>query len=66
MITALAIALQLAVAPPAVLSVRVGERTSVVPVVQTSAGPAVAPERMAPLVQTQLRGDVAGRFLLTI
>jgi N-acetylmuramoyl-L-alanine amidase len=66
MITALAIAFQLAVAPPAVLSVRVGERTSVVPVVQTSAGPAVAPERMAPLVHAQLRADAAGRFLLTI
>jgi N-acetylmuramoyl-L-alanine amidase len=66
MIVALAIAMQVAVAQPAVLSVRVGERSSVVPVVHTSAGPAIAPERMAPLVQAELRGDASGRYLLTI
>jgi len=66
MIAALAFAMQIAVAPPGVLSVRIGDRTAVVPIIQTSAGPAVAPERMAPLVHTQLRADGTGRYVLTI
>jgi N-acetylmuramoyl-L-alanine amidase len=66
MIAALLLAMQVAGTPPAVLSIRVGERTAVVPVVQTSAGPAVAPERMAPLVHAELRADASGRYLLTI
>jgi N-acetylmuramoyl-L-alanine amidase len=66
MILALALAMQVAAGPPSVLSVRVGDRTSVVPVVQTSAGPVIAPERMAPLIQSQLRTDASGRYLLTI
>ena len=66
MIAALALAMQVAVAPPTALSVRIGDRTAVVPVIQTSAGPAIAPERLAPLVDAQLRADGTGRHILTI
>ncbi len=66
MIVAFAVALQVAIAPPAVLSVRVGDRAAVVPIIETSAGPAIAPERLSPLVSTQLRADGAGRYVLTI
>ena len=57
---------QLAGAPPGVLSVRAGERTAVVPLVQTSAGPALGVERLSPLLDAQLRADGTGRFVLTI
>jgi N-acetylmuramoyl-L-alanine amidase len=66
MIVALAMAMQIAVASPTVVAVRVGERTTIVPVVQTSAGPAFAPERLAPLVSAQLRTDGTGTYMLTI
>jgi hypothetical protein len=66
MIVALALAMQVALAPPPTLSVRVGERSAIVPIVQTSAGPAVAPERMAPLIDAQVRTDGTGRYVLTI
>ena len=66
MIAVLALAAQIAVAPPSTLSVRIGERAAVVPIVQTSAGPAVAPERLAPLIDAQVRTDGTGRFVLTV
>jgi N-acetylmuramoyl-L-alanine amidase len=66
MIVALAVALQVAIAQPAVLSVRVGERTTLVPIVETSAGPAIAPERLAPMVNAQVQSAGAGRHVLTI
>ena len=66
MIAALALAMQVAVATPSTLSVRVGDRTAVIPLVETSAGPAVAPERLAPLVDAQVRTDGTGRYVLTI
>src|SRR5688572_16665675 len=66
MIAALALAMQVAIAPPPTLSVRVGERSAIVPIVQTSAGPAVAPDRLAPLIDAQVRSDGAGRHVLTV
>ncbi len=66
MIAALALALQLGVAPPGVLSVRVGERTATIPLVQTSAGPAVAPERLSGLIEARVRSDSNGRHVLTV
>jgi N-acetylmuramoyl-L-alanine amidase len=66
MLSLVALAMQLVAQPPAILSVRVGDRSAVVPIVQTSAGPAFAPERLSPIVDAQLRADGSGRYLLTI
>ena len=66
MIAALALAFQIAVVPPATLSVRSGERTATVPLVQTSAGPSIAPERLAGIIPTQVRSDSSGRYVLTL
>jgi N-acetylmuramoyl-L-alanine amidase len=67
MIATLAAVLQIAVAPPpAALTVRIGERASVAPFVHTSAGPAIAPERLASVLDVQLRAEGSMRHVLTV
>src|SRR5688500_2803753 len=66
MIAAIALALQVGLAPPGVLSVRAGDRTASIPLVQTSAGPALAPDRLGNVIETRLRSDSNGRHLLIL
>jgi N-acetylmuramoyl-L-alanine amidase len=66
MIAALALALQIGLVQPGVLSVRAGERTATVPLVQTSAGPALAADRLGTVIETRLRSDSNGRHVLIL
>ena len=66
MITALALALQLGLAPPGVLTVHAGGASATVQLAPTSAGPAVAPERFASLLGVRVQMTPAGRHLLTL
>ncbi len=66
MIGAMLVALQLATATPAVLSVRAGESESIVPLVETNLGAAISVERLAPLVPTSISDLGNGRFAVTV
>ena len=66
MIAALALALQLGLAPPGVLTVHAGGASATVQLAPTSAGPAVAPERFASLLGVRVQTTPTGRYLLTV
>jgi N-acetylmuramoyl-L-alanine amidase len=66
MIGALLVAMQLAAATPSVLSVRAGDSESVVPLVETNLGAAIAIERLAPLVPLTITDLGNGRFALKV
>ena len=66
MIAALALALQVGLAPPGVITVHAGASTTTVQLAATSAGPAVAPERLAAALGVRLQMTPAGRHLLTL
>ena len=62
----LLLAVQVAATPPAVMSVRAGDRVATVPLVETSAGPALAPDRLATVLDARIRSDSSGRHSLTL
>jgi N-acetylmuramoyl-L-alanine amidase len=66
MIGALLVALQLASATPAALSVRAGDSESVVPLVETNLGAAIALEKLAPLIPLDITAAGVGRFAIRI
>lgn len=66
MIGAVLVALQLASATPAALTVRAGDSESVVPLVETNLGAAISLERLAPLVPLTITALGTDRFSLKI
>ena len=66
MIAALALALQVGLAPPGVLTVHAGGASATVQLAPTSAGPAIAPERFASLLGVRVQTTPTGRYLLTV
>jgi N-acetylmuramoyl-L-alanine amidase len=66
MIGAVLVALQLASTTPSVLSVRAGESESIVPLVETNLGAAIAIERLAPLVPINISDLGNGRFAVKV
>ena len=66
MIGALLVALQLASTTPSALSVRAGDSESVVPLVETNLGAAIALEKLAPLVPLEISAPRNGRFAVTV
>ncbi len=66
MIGAVLVALQLASTTPSVLSVRAGERESIVPLVETNLGAAISIERLAPLVPLNISALGNGRFAVNV
>ena len=64
MIAALALALQIGLAPPGVLTVRAGGASVTAQLAPTSAGPAVAPERFAAILDVRVQSTPAGRHHL--
>lgn len=66
MIGAVLVALQLASTTPSVLSVRAGERESIVPLVETNLGAAISIERLAPLVPLNISDLGNGRYAVNV
>jgi N-acetylmuramoyl-L-alanine amidase len=62
----IAVALLVALAQPGVLTVETESRRTLVPLVETATGPALAAEALAPVVPTQLDLKPTGRYLLRI
>ena len=66
MIAALALALQLGLAEPGVLTVNAAGASATVQLAPTSAGPAVAPERLAKVLGVTVGQTPTGRHLLSL
>jgi N-acetylmuramoyl-L-alanine amidase len=58
--------LQLAAAPPSVVSARSGAVESVTPVIETTTGRALRIDRLAPALPVSVRSDGPGRFRVTV
>lgn len=66
MIVAVLLGLQLAAAPPSVVSARAGALESVAPLVETSTGRVVRLDRLAPALPVTVREDGPGRFVASV
>ena len=66
MISALLLGLQVAAAPPSVVSARAGTVETVVPLVETTAGRVLRLDRLAPALPVSVRGDGTGRFVVSL
>jgi N-acetylmuramoyl-L-alanine amidase len=65
-IVAVLLGLQLAAAPPSVVSARAGALESVAPLVETSTGRVVRLDRLAPALPVTVREDGPGRFVASV
>jgi N-acetylmuramoyl-L-alanine amidase len=66
MIVALLLGLQLAAAPPSVVSARAGTTESVVPLVETSTGRVLRLDRLAPALPVTVRAAGPGQFVASV
>ena len=66
MIVEVLLGLQLAVAPPSVVSARAGAIESVVPLVETTSGHVLRLDRLAPALPVTVRPDGPGRFVVSV
>jgi N-acetylmuramoyl-L-alanine amidase len=60
------VGLQLAAAPPSVVSARSGTVESVTPLVETTTGRALRIDRLAPALPVSVRSDGPGRFVVSV
>ena len=66
MIVAIVLGLQLAATSPSVVSARAGTVESVTPLVETTTGPALRIDRLAPALPVSVRSDGPGRFSVSV
>jgi N-acetylmuramoyl-L-alanine amidase len=66
MIVALLLGLQLAAAPPSVVSARAGTTESVVPLIETSTGRVLRLDRLAPALPVTVRAAGPGQFVASV
>jgi N-acetylmuramoyl-L-alanine amidase len=66
MIVEVLLGLQIGAVPPSVVSARAGAVESVVPLVETSTGPVLRLDRLAPALPVTVRDDGPGRFIVSL